>query len=130
MGTYLLGLVEELRKRGVYVGVMTNADGRMREVLRDLEFPGELFRVEGGKDLVVISEEEGVEKPDGEMFRIALGRVNGRYGGGIKAEESVHVGDEEESDYEGAVRAGWRGLLVGRDVGGVEEVVSYVDRNS
>ena len=118
--------MEELRKRGVYVGVITNADGRMRDVLRDLAFPEELFGDEG-KDLVVISEEEGVEKPDGRIFRIALGR----YGAGkVKAEESVHVGDELESDYEGAVRAGWRGLLIGRDVSRLSEVVDYVDNNS
>jgi FMN phosphatase YigB (HAD superfamily) len=121
-----------LRKRNVYVGVITNADGRMREVLRDLEFPGELFEVDSaGKDLVVISEEEGVEKPDERIFEIGLERVNGRYGvGEVKAEESVHVGDELESDYLGAVRAGWRGLLVGREVSGLGEVVEYVDRNS
>ena len=112
--------MEELRKRDVHVGVITNADGRMREVLRDLGFPEELFG-DGGKDLVVISEEEGVEKPDGRIFEIALGRH------GVKVEESVHVGDELESDYEGAVRAGWRGLLIGRDVSRLSEVVDYVD---
>jgi HAD superfamily hydrolase (TIGR01549 family) len=101
----------------------------MREVMRDLEFPEELFRTDGrGKDLVVISEEEGVEKPDGKIFGIALERVNERYVAGLGVDECLHVGDELERDYEGAIGAGWRGMLLGRDVESVCEVVDYVDK--
>lgn len=114
----------QLRARNNYIGVITNADGRMRKVMRELEFPEELFQVEeGGKDLIVVSEEEGVEKPDRRIFEIALERVNVRYGERIRADECLHVGDELESDYVGAVGAGWRGLLVGRDIASVSEVV-------
>jgi len=44
----------QLRARNNYIGVITNADERMRKVMRELEFPEELFQVEGGgKDLIV-----------------------------------------------------------------------------
>lgn len=108
----------------MYVGVITNGDGRMRQVLKDLEFPEELFG--GEKDLVVISEEEGVEKPDRRIFEIGLKRIKLKYGQDVKGEESVHVGDEEESDFKGAVKAGWRGLLLGREVKTLSEVVDYI----
>jgi FMN phosphatase YigB (HAD superfamily) len=120
--------VDRLREREVYIGVITNGDGRMRDVLKDLGFTEDLFG--GERDLIVISEEEGVEKPDERIFKNALGRVNMKYGVGIRAEECLHVGDEVESDFEGAVGAGWRGLLVGRDVTEMSEVVDFVDRNN
>ena len=85
--------------------MITNADGRMREVLRDLEFPEELFEVEG-KDLVVISEEEGVEKPDPRIFRNALERT------GSRAEESLYVGDIYHIDVIGARAAGMDVVLL------------------
>lgn len=39
-------------------------------------------------DTVLLSEEEGVEKPSCEMFQRAHRRI------GVKPEETVHVGDE------------------------------------
>ena len=41
-------------------------------------------------DTVLLSEEEGVEKPSCEMFQRAYRRI------GVKPEETVHVGDELE----------------------------------
>ncbi len=63
-------------------------------VLKDLSFPPSL-------DLVVLSEEEGIEKPSREIFDKVLGYVNrnrcqekGRME--IEPNECLHVGDEVE----------------------------------
>jgi len=51
-------------------------------------------------DAILVSEEEGVRKPDAEIFRRALARC------GVDAREALFVGDHPVADVEGAHRAG------------------------
>ncbi|MBI3957456.1 MAG: HAD family hydrolase [Chloroflexi bacterium] len=51
---------------------------------------------------VLVSEKEGVRKPDPEIFRRALARL------GVTADEAVFVGDNPEADIRGAQRVGMR----------------------
>jgi putative hydrolase of the HAD superfamily len=51
-------------------------------------------------DAILVSEEEGVRKPDAEIFRRALARC------GVAAHEALFVGDHPVADVEGAYRAG------------------------
>ena len=58
-------------------------------MLKDLSFPDSL-------QPVVLSEEEGVEKPSKQIFMKALDLVNGdlRAESSIQPEECLHIGDE------------------------------------
>jgi FMN phosphatase YigB (HAD superfamily) len=59
-------------------------------VLEDLNFPDTLSPV-------VLSEEEGIEKPSNEFFLKALESLNNsheQYGGRILPSQCVHIGDE------------------------------------
>jgi putative hydrolase of the HAD superfamily len=51
-------------------------------------------------DEILVSEEEGVRKPDAEIFRRAVQRC------GVAAHEAVFVGDHPVADVEGAHLAG------------------------
>ena len=59
-------------------------------------------------DVIIVSAEVGVKKPDPEIFRIALERT------GLEPGRVIHVGDTDE-DVHGAVRAGIRPILIQRD---------------
>jgi putative hydrolase of the HAD superfamily len=92
--------LDELRRRGMKLGVVTNGPSAMqRHKLA-------LLGLEHAFDAVVVSGEEGVRKPDEEIFRRALARC------GVAAHEAVFVGDHPVADIEGAHRAGlhavWR----------------------
>lgn len=90
----------ELRRRGLKLGVITNGQGvRQRRKLTALGL-GDSF------DVVLVSEEEGVRKPDAEIFRRALAHC------GVEAAEALFVGDHPVADVQGAHDAGltavWR----------------------
>ena len=92
--------LRELRSRRLKLGVVTNGQSvRQRRKLAALG----LERV---FDAVLVSDEEGVRKPDPEIFRRALERC------GVAASHALFVGDHPVADVEGAQRAGlqavWR----------------------
>src|SRR5262245_44832785 len=95
-----------LRERGLQLVVVSNANGRLRDVLRRLAID-RYFHV------ILDSFEEGVEKPDPRLFRIALEKS------GAEASTTIHVGDLYEIDVVGARSAGIRGVLL--DEGGLYE---------
>jgi len=103
--------LHRLHSRSIYTALVSNADTRMRSVLRDLEFPAFLHPI-------VLSEEEGIEKPSPEIFLRALHRVNTEIalqgGRDIAPAECLHVGDEILCDYHGARNAGMNALLLQR----------------
>jgi putative hydrolase of the HAD superfamily len=94
--------LERLRALGLKLVVVSNTNGTLRALL---ERVGLAARV----DLVVDSFEEGVEKPDPRLFRIALERA------GACAEITVHVGDLYHVDVVGARAAGLRAVLLDGD---------------
>ena len=55
-------------------------------------------------DVLMASEEAGVSKPDAEIFRLALARLD------CRADEAVMVGDSWENDVVGAQAAGIRAI--------------------
>jgi putative hydrolase of the HAD superfamily len=59
-------------------------------------------------DVTVISGVEGVEKPDAEIFRIALARA------GATAERAVYVGDNPVFDVDAARAVGMIPVLIDR----------------
>ncbi|KAF8897025.1 HAD-like domain-containing protein [Gymnopilus junonius] len=103
--------IRHLREKlGIRTAIISNADSRIRAVLTDLEFPDYLKPV-------ILSEEEGIEKPSRHIFVRALGTVNREAGstyGQIFPNQCLHVGDELTSDYNGAKASGWNALLLRR----------------
>lgn len=99
-----------LHSLGIRTAIVSNGDSRIRAVLQDLSFPKEV-------QPILLSEEEGVEKPSREIFIRALERVNamGSEKAAILPEHCLHVGDELKADYFGALNAGFRPLLLRRD---------------
>ncbi|BCX03194.1 MAG: haloacid dehalogenase [Candidatus Roseilinea sp.] len=79
----LLALIRSLHTR-YKTGVISNAMSDARRRFAD-KLDGELF------DILVFSGEEGVKKPDPEIFRRALMRL------GVRSEESIFVDDVPEN---------------------------------
>ncbi|RDX50118.1 HAD hydrolase subfamily IA REG-2-like protein [Lentinus brumalis] len=96
-----LPTLKRLRELDIRTGIISNTDARMRAVIEDLDVMPYL-------DTVLLSEEEGVEKPACAIFQRACERL------GIKPEETLHVGDELDCDYQGAKACGLKALLVRR----------------
>ena len=55
-------------------------------------------------DVILISEIEGVRKPELEIFQLALDRL------GVLAQNSIFVGDNPTADISGAKNAGMRAI--------------------
>ncbi|MFB5760196.1 HAD family hydrolase [Paenibacillus medicaginis] len=53
-------------------------------------------------DVIVVSEEAGIKKPDSRIFEIAAEQLN------LKPEECVYIGDHPVNDIEGAAAAGMK----------------------
>lgn len=81
------------------IGVISNADGRIEDVLRRCEI-ADCFLTITDSGLV------GYEKPHPEIFRQALESLN------AKPEESLYVGDVYSVDYLGATGAGMQAVLM------------------
>jgi HAD superfamily hydrolase (TIGR01549 family) len=88
-----------LRGRGLKLTVVSNANGRLGSLLDRLSLAASF-------DCVLDSHDEGVEKPDPRIFKIALARS------GAVAESTIHVGDLYQVDVVGARAAGLRGVLL------------------
>lgn len=100
----------DLKGRGLRLGVITNWDLSARPLL-------EREGLAGFFEQVVVSSEEGVEKPDPRIFEAALARA------GVRAEECLYVGDNYYDDAVGARGVGMGALIVNRfGALGVEEI--------
>ena len=91
--------LEELRRRGYRLGVISNADGRVEGLL-------DMVGLRPHFELVVDSGVVGVEKPDPRIFHLALEQM------GVAPAEAVYVGDIYEIDMVGARAAGMRPILI------------------
>ncbi|MEO8189081.1 MAG: HAD family hydrolase [Acidobacteriota bacterium] len=100
-----------LKERGYRIGVVSNADGRVRALL-------EIAGLSPFLEVVVDSFEVGFEKPDPRIFQAATDRL------GVTSAECVYVGDIYSIDVLGARRAGMRAILIG--TGAAEEPVERV----
>jgi putative hydrolase of the HAD superfamily len=101
------GALETLRARGVAMGVLSNWDGSLRNVLRELD----LFSF---FDFILISAEAGIQKPAREFFDLALQNVQAKYSG-LTAPDCYYIGDHYEGDIEGARNAGLTPVWLVRD---------------
>ena len=86
-------LAGELTGKGVPVGIISNSEGRLAELVRELHKTA-LFRV------IVDSGRLGIDKPDRRIFEHAALEL------GVPLTDTVHVGDAWEADVIGAREAG------------------------
>lgn len=95
-----------LHQRGARLGVVSNAEGQVEGVLRNLC----ICQVGRGGgvpvEVVVDSKVVGVSKPDPAIFDHALGAM------GVDPGDLVYVGDSIRNDVEGALAAGITPLLL------------------
>lgn len=92
-------VLNALRNRGLTLGVISNADGRMRAILQKCGI-AQLF------DTLIDSHDVGVEKPDPRIFALALERLQ------VRPDQALYVGDIYGIDVVGAERAGLSAVLL------------------
>lgn len=100
-------LITAMKDAGKVVGVISNFDPRLHDLLHDLDLS--MF------DFVATSYEAGVEKPNPEIFDYArkLSGIN------CLPSESLHIGNELEKDYDGARNASWSAILINSEAADV-----------
>ncbi|KDP46793.1 hypothetical protein JCGZ_11164 [Jatropha curcas] len=91
--------------KGLIVGLVSNAEYRYQDVI----LPALGLNKGSEWDFGVFSGLEGVEKPNPEIYRIALKRA-----GDIAPEETLHIGDSMRKDYIPAKSVGMHALLLDR----------------
>jgi putative hydrolase of the HAD superfamily len=97
-------VLRELARRGIKIGLISNSH-------RSLASFEEHFELEGLISAAISSSEHGYLKPHPSIFEAALKLA------GVRAEESVMVGDSLPHDIDGALGVGMRGILVHRGEG-------------
>ncbi|MGI9304439.1 MAG: HAD family hydrolase [Gammaproteobacteria bacterium] len=83
-----LPTIERLKKRYL-TGVITNGNADVRAI-----------GIDGYFDVITYAAKAGAAKPDGGIFEAAVSAA------GVAPEETVHIGDDPETDMLGAARAG------------------------
>lgn len=105
----MVDLTRELAGRGVRIGILSNSEGRLAELLAEIGL-ADVFAA------IVDSGRIGLEKPDPRIFahaKVALG-VDPDH-------PAIHVGDSWDADIAGARGAGWRAVWYGRRVHSVDD---------
>ena len=87
-----------LHQQGMRMGLVTNGRASSQQPKIDC------LRIADYFDSILISEVEGVRKPEPEIFRRSLQAL------GVSAEESVMVGDNPEADIRGAKSFGMKAI--------------------
>jgi HAD superfamily hydrolase (TIGR01549 family) len=91
--------LKRLKAAGLKVVIVSNTNSTLRRAFARLGLDPWI-------DLIIASDEEGVEKPDPRLFRIALERA------GADAASTIHCGDLYEIDVVGARSAGLPAVLL------------------
>ena len=94
--------LKKLKERGLILGTISNMDRDGSELIESLGLTSYL-------EFTVTSCEVNASKPHPKIFQVALEKA------GARPEETMHVGDQPESDVEGALCLGIRPVLIDRD---------------
>ncbi len=97
-----VAVLSELAARGFNIGIASNFDGRLKDILAG-------HPVLAGCTNVFVSSEIGFTKPDVRFFREVEQRL------GVGASRIALVGDDELADVAGATAAGWRAVRLDRN---------------
>ncbi len=93
--------MKRLREKNLKIGLITNLEIDMKPVCSKLGLDPYL-------DFIVTSGEAGSDKPQPEIFLMALKKA------GVESSEAVHVGDQYKIDAVGAMRAGIKPVIIDR----------------
>ena len=96
------GLLETLSERKIVMGIISNSDDRLSDIVKGL-------KIKHYFSFILTGYETGSEKPSLDMFVKAL------QDSGCDAGNALHVGDSLEKDYHPARHLGMNALLVNRD---------------
>lgn len=100
-------VLDGLRSAGFVVGVVTNMSRPGEDVASSMGFSSNV-------DFTLSSMDVGASKPDPKMFRAALSRA------GVEPAQAAHVGDQLETDIDGARSAGINPILIDRHSAAVD----------
>lgn len=95
-------LLQFLRTKDAAVGVISNFDPRLKDILKNLDLINSF-------DFILTSYDIGFSKPDQRIFSSAI-KACGKL---VEPSQCLHIGDDVEKDYRAAKAAGWHALLIG-----------------
>jgi HAD superfamily hydrolase (TIGR01509 family) len=98
----MLDLCRSLSAAGVQIGVLSNSEGKLVELMHEMDIVP-LFRA------VADSGKLGIEKPDPRIFHWMADAL------GVLPEEVVHIGDVRGADVDGALAVGMFAIWYGGD---------------
>lgn len=93
-------LLDMLRSRNITLGVISNFDARLHDLLKEMNLYN-YFK------FVITSYESGLVKPDSAIFKLAESLASTK-----SSDLKIHIGDNFDLDYKAALDAGWNSILV------------------
>ena len=112
LNTELVAFLRSLRPR-YKTAILSNASLEVRT------FITETFHLESEFDLIIISSEEGIRKPEPELYRLALNRL------GVRPDESLFI-DDEPRYIDGARALGMHAIQFKDTTQVIDEMKQYV----
>ncbi|MFF2912104.1 HAD family hydrolase [Paenibacillus sp. NPDC057934] len=94
----LIELLKELQQREIELGLITNGFTALQ--MSNIQALG----IERYFSSILVSEQEGLRKPDHRIFKVAAERL------GVAPEESIYVGDHPMNDVQASREAGMRAI--------------------
>jgi len=107
-------VLEELRKMGIKMGIISNSPIAFHERVLAKHGLLEYF------DAIIVSCEVSYRKPHPKIFEIALEKL------GVKASESIFVGDAPAIDIPGAKKVGMKSVLIKYGDPAITKVDQYI----
>ncbi|VVC86169.1 rhythmically expressed gene 2 protein-like [Leptidea sinapis] len=98
-------LLQYLHKKNVCVGVISNFDPRLHQILCN-------FKIKSYLKFILTSYEIDSSKPNKIIFDRALKQSMSN----VSPFECLHIGDNLEKDYLGAKNAGWHAILINENI--------------
>lgn len=97
-------LLEMLKSRNITLGVISNFDPRLHNLLKEMKLY-DYFK------FVITSYESGLLKPSSKIFKLAES-----LGSAESSDIKIHIGDNFNLDYKAALDAGWNSILISHSV--------------
>jgi len=94
----LTQMLEELKSSNILLGMITNGYGQFQ--MDNIKALG----IEKYFDVILVSEWEGIKKPDPQIFKWALEQLN------VSPNQSLFVGDHPDNDVKAAQNVGIKGI--------------------
>jgi putative hydrolase of the HAD superfamily len=94
-------VLENCKERSLLTGLITNLEEDLKSICSELG-------IEPYIDVIVTSGEAGSDKPQPEIFLLALEKA------GVKPDEAIHVGDQYKTDALGAAGVGIKPVIIDR----------------